>query len=986
MLRPQFWFYLFALIQPLVVWQTGHSQEVNIGIPPMSHFPKKVYAAGTQNWDAAQDSRGVMYWANNEGLLTYNGSTWSIFPVPNNTIIRSIAIDQQDRIFVGAQSELGYFSPTSTGRLIYTSLVNLLPEQDRSFEDVWDIVLSGHEVYFRTNHAIFVYDGAQIKVHRAYAQYFAMFAYKDKVYVQTDLSTLERINDPGQPTAIRIPGLKSAVTGLIPLLHDTLLVSSLKDGLFYIIGDQAQPWTTPVDRSLKEKRIYTATLLPNDQLALGTSLDGVIILDKYRRVMHHLNKKRGLQNNNILHTFCDQSGNLWLGLDNGIDYVALRSPIRYVYPDGDMQATGYSSILFDQQLYLGVSNGAYMTRWKPYYHPESMPLFTPVKGAEGQIWNFSEAGQSLFMGHHEGAFQIRDNTAIPITQSAGGWTFVEIEKGYVMGGFYNGLMIFERHGSTWHPLYKLSGLDESCRIMVKSAEGEVWVSHPYRGLYKVRWNSAMERQADIRYYNDKDGLPSHLNNYVFSISGKAFFGTEKGVYTFDETQDKFVPAEEFNHWLGNINRVKFLKEDKSGNIWYLTANEAGVLIVDDSGLKKTVRKKVLPELLGRFVGGFEHLYPIDEMNLLIGAEQGFIHYRFDPKQPEDTSFHVILHEVRAQGTSDSILFGGYIQHPASEPSMLTLASGINHLGFSYAATAFEHQSLMEYRTWLEGFEDDWSPWSSETKKNFTNLGSGTYTFHVEARIRNKDFVKRVQYTFRIKPPWYKNTIALGFYGIGFVGLFAGFMMRQRHRFETEKARMKETHQQKEAAHLLAVEQSRAALNEMQHEKLEAEITYKNQELALTTMHLVQKAEILLTVQETLREISEKNPSPEVRKDIQQLLNMLNFDVKLDEDWEHFAYHFDQVHVNFLKQLKEQFPQLSANDLKLCAYLRMNLSTKEIAPLMNISVRGVEGSRYRLRRKLHLPNDANLTEFMLNLPPTLSPQMRPVSDPSLPEGT
>jgi DNA-binding CsgD family transcriptional regulator len=180
-----------------------------------------------------------------------------------------------------------------------------------------------------------------------------------------------------------------------------------------------------------------------------------------------------------------------------------------------------------------------------------------------------------------------------------------------------------------------------------------------------------------------------------------------------------------------------------------------------------------------------------------------------------------------------------------------------------------------------------------------------------------------------------------------------------------------SHRQKEAEHIREVELSKAALTEIQNEKLEAEIKYKNQELALTTMHLVQKAEILLTVQEALNHIQEKSNSPAAKKEVQQLLNLINFDVNLDEDWEHFAHHFDKVHVDFLKHLREHFPQLSSNDYKLCAYLRMNLSTKEIAPLMNISVRGVEGSRYRLRKKLHLPNDANLTEFILNLPPSAS---------------
>jgi DNA-binding CsgD family transcriptional regulator len=204
------------------------------------------------------------------------------------------------------------------------------------------------------------------------------------------------------------------------------------------------------------------------------------------------------------------------------------------------------------------------------------------------------------------------------------------------------------------------------------------------------------------------------------------------------------------------------------------------------------------------------------------------------------------------------------------------------------------------------------------------------------------------------------------YGIGVLGFFAGFVIRQRRKFEHEKARLEVTHQAKEAEHILAVEQSKAALDEIQNEKLEAEVKFKNQELALTTMHLVQKAEILLSVQEGLHRIQDKAEHPAARKEIQQLLNLINFDVKVDEDWAHFAHHFDRVHVDFLKHLRERFPQLTSNDLKLCAYLRMNLSTKEIAPLMNISVRGVEGSRYRLRRKLDLPNDANLTEFILGV--------------------
>jgi FixJ family two-component response regulator len=86
---------------------------------------------------------------------------------------------------------------------------------------------------------------------------------------------------------------------------------------------------------------------------------------------------------------------------------------------------------------------------------------------------------------------------------------------------------------------------------------------------------------------------------------------------------------------------------------------------------------------------------------------------------------------------------------------------------------------------------------------------------------------------------------------------------------------------------------------------------------------------------------------------------------LEDDWESFARHFDQVHTDFIKRLKEKYPQLSPKDLKLCAYLRMNLVSKEIAPLLNISVRGVEISRYRLRKKMQLHAEVNLTDYMIH---------------------
>lgn len=932
----------------------------------MRNFPKKGYGAGTQNWDAAQDKQGVMYWANNEGLLRYDGTFWSCLPVANNTIVRSVAIDKQGHIFVGAQSELGYFAPERNGSLRYHSMSGLLPEAQRNFEDVWDIVFSGDDVFFRTNKVVFQYTGGKLFTHTPGGELTALFSTQRGLLLQKDLNQLLSFSNGKFQPFLQVPELKSALTGYREPTRDTLLLSSLKDGLFYLSGNNKfGRWTTGHDALLQNNRIYCSTSLPNGQWALGTSLDGLIVLDPKRRVFRHLTKKSGLQNNNILCTFSDMAGNLWLGLDNGIDCVVLDAPFTSIIPDGDLQGTGYSAAVFQSQLYLGVSNGVYLAPWQSFYNPEQEPFFQKVPSTDGQVWSLNATGNNLLLGHHEGAFRISGKNVTRLSTEPGAWTFVQLTDDYLLGGTYNGLVLYKKTGQRWVFNQKIEGLNESCRIMVKDADGSVWVSHPYRGLYHIVWATQNKNKPVVTFFNAANGLPSDLNNYVFPIAGKAVVATERGVYRFDPSGKQFVPDEDFNRMLGTRYRVRYLREDGQGNVWYATSQEVGMLKINDFGLKKEVRKKVFPELTGKLVGGFEFIYPIDENNVIIGAEQGFIHYNAASAPGVDTVLHIILSNISAGGDRDSVLFDGGFPD-SSQKDAPVLHAGMNNLYFSYSATDYKNPVYTQYRVQLVGHDRNWSEWSGETKRVYTNLKPGKYTFNVQARRKDGMESSIASYTFRIRPPWYASTVALILYTLAILGLFAWLLIRQRQNFEQEKTQLRVKHQEKQAEQQREVEQSKAALTDILNEKLEAEIKYKNQELASATMHLVQKGEILLTVQEALDRILEKSTNPGVKKDIQQLLNLLNSDTKLDEDWEQFAFHFDQVHVDFLKRLREQFPQLSLNDHKLSAYLRMNLSTKEIAPLMNISVRGVEASRYRLRKKLGLPNDANLTEFMMEV--------------------
>lgn len=964
------WRKAFLLLPWLILTGTvAQAQVVNLGIPPVRNFSRKAYQAGTQTWDATQDARGILYFANNDGLLRFDGNRWSILPVSNHTIVRSAAAGPEGRIYAGAQNELGYFAPDAAGRLSYTSLIALLPPGDRHFEDVWDIVVYEEAVFFRTNRQVFRYDGQQMQVILADADLQGLFPGPEGPLLQAGFGELQVWTGEGFTLLSTLPNVDCPITGVLAWTTDTLLLTTLKQGIYALAGGQAEPWPTRADALLREKRIYSAAMLLDGRIVLGTSLDGLVVLDRHRRVDRHLTNSTGLQNNNVLSVFTDLAGNTWCGLNNGIDCVVFPSRFTAIYPDDELRGTGYAAIRHDDRLYLGVSNGLYTVPWSDYYAPVDRGLFSLVPNTAGQTWGLSESRMDLWLGHHEGAFRIRGTTAERVSPEPGYWTFVELSPDRLLAGSYEGLSIFRQVGDRWILEGLVEGLRESCRILVKDRAGAVWVSHPYRGVYRIQWNSPDLLHPEIRFFDQSAGLPSNLNNYVFRIAGRAVVGTEKGVYTFDAGQERFIPDPDFTEILGHDERVKYLKEDEQGAIWYVMGDEVGRLRVEDSGLRKNVGRQVFPELSGKLVGGFETIYPIDACNVLFGAEEGFIHYADCPAPGDPAPIQVWLTEVRTEGKTDSILYGGYPAPGASDE--IVLAASLDNLRFTYSATEYALPDLVEYRTRLDGMDDDWTPWTTETRRTVTNIGPGSHAFRVQARIRGGAVSEEISFPFRLRPRWYAGMPARAFYGLLVIGFFAFVVMRQRRRFDRKTAQMRHQHAQVEAERIREVEVSRARLTEIRKEKLEADIQFKNQELAMTTMHLVQKAEILLTVQEALNNIRAKAVAPDVRREIKQLLNLLNFDVKVDEDWDHFAQYFDQVHVDFLKNLRERFPQLSANDYKLCAYLRMNLSTKEIAPLLNISVRGVEGSRYRLRKKLDLPSDANLTEFIMNLPPSIA---------------
>ena len=958
-------FILIILFFPFLIL----AQSINLGTPFTKSFQKKDYKGGTQNWAVAQSEQGIIYFANNNGLLRYDGTDWALNPLPNKTICRSIAIDDSGKIYAGGQGEIGYFFPDQYGILTFHSLKELIPEEHQQFEDVWEIIILQQCIYFRASNKVFELKDNSFHVYSYNTPLTYLGMSNEELFIHSTPDGLMKFNGQDFIAIEKNSSLKGMqIKDIVYRSGIGYLVGSFKSGIFIYDDNKIKYWDNPLQDFFKKNRLNTIQTINGKKLAFGTMLGGIVITDEQYRPVWKLDNKNGLAHNNVLSLFEDIAGQLWLGFDNGIGYVKTNNPLSYLLPDGELEGTAYSVAVHNDKLYLGTTNGLYYKEWKDYYDPFGSVDFQLVKNTEGQVWGLSEVNGELFLGHNEGAFLIEDGIATKIHGDIGSWMYLPIDnnKDKVFVGTYYGINLLEKNNGKWELEKRLDGFEESSRILAKSDNGDYWMAHPYRGLFRLQLDEAKAAIVSNNFYGKEKGLSSDILNYVFLIFNKILVTSETGIFFYDEENDLFKPYEEFNSLFGKNESVLRLFEDAKGNVWFVTTKEAGYLKVMDDGLKKEVEKIIIPELSGKLVGGFEYIFPHNENNIFIGTDKGFIHYNAAPDAVHAVPKpQIVLSQVDLLSfQKDSVLFqgtfsdGNQVVNIQSKESIPELTNDQNAIRFKFSATEYDSPELVKYQYFLEGAEQDWSEWVFKTDKEYNNLKHGDYVFKVRAKKGDGTISEEVEYQFSISPPWYATTLAFGIYSLLFAGLLLGLILVPRHKYEKEKEQLKSEHQQ-------VVEKTEQEIAELKNEKLTSEIEHQNQTLATTTMHLVQKKEMLNRMKEELKKIT-KNKEHKERKEIERIIRMIDQDARLDDDWEQFSLYFDKVHSDFLKKLSDQFTNLTPKDKKLCAYLRMNLSTKEIAPLMNISVRGVEISRYRLRKKLDLPSGDNLVGFLMKI--------------------
>jgi ligand-binding sensor domain-containing protein/DNA-binding CsgD family transcriptional regulator len=922
--------------------------------PPLVNFSPQLYKAHQQNWAMDQSADNIIYAANSDGLLEYDGSSWKLYPLPDHQIVRSVLCDEVtisqpgteristknrnniNRIYVGGYAEFGYWQKSSDGSLLYHSLSKNAGFTTLKTEEIWHIQKTPEYIYFQSFSRIYRFDGKNLTEIKVPFNFMFMRYVHNRLLVQMIGKGLYELKNR---TWTPVPGTNAlastTVSSILPLGSGKILITTTKNGLFIYERGQLRPWNIPITPDLKTNIINKAILLSTDSsFAIGTIQKGIYIISKEGILKYQFNKENGLQNNTVLSLAEDKRDHLWTGMDKGIDLISISSPIISYQTNDNPLGTTYAAAVWRGNLYVGSNNGVFVKKWK------SAKPFQPIPGLGGQTWFLKVINDQLLCGHNDATYRIDENGIHKISGVTGGWVLLPVKNGsdtLLLQAAYTGLHVYQKDKNhLWTYAYPVKSIPpHPIRQLVQDADGTFWLAHAYKGLYRARLTPSLDSALYWKEYQSPHEIPSEFSielnknkNKILVRSGNVYLEPDLAkklhiVTTFESTPDEPFKIREGiqEEWFKVfMNRVEFYSGSGDKKNFDLTLVRNG-----------------------------ETILPLSESYYFFCLDNGYALYDRLGKNtqlPEN-----ILPSVRRVANLRNLSETFPIK------SGITLPEDVRSIRISYSLPVFGQNVQFKYR--LKGLAEQWSEWTDQSTVEFTNLDAGSYVFEIRSNLSTNI----TSYQFSVTPYWRETFWAKLLFWITVTLVLLALLLYQEKRLERHRKKLLEEQDEKLRQQRLSSERT---IMEIQNEKLQSEIKNKSQQISNVAINVVRKNEILEEIRDELKQVKLDMGQQLPNIHYQKLLNSIERNVAGKEDWQLFEDNFEEVHEQFFKRLRTICPAISPSELRLAACLRMNLSTKEMAPALGISIRGVEIKRYRLRKKLDLGLDANLVQYMMDI--------------------
>ena len=914
-------------------------------VPVVTNYSSLDYEGGLQNWAIDQGENGEIYIGNSRGVLCFDGYNWSLTPLPGNAIARSLLVDG-NRLYVGSYENFGYFTRDAFGRLHFTSLWNLVRHYTPHHDEIWNIIKTRDgKILFQSFTSWFEYDGHTVKVHysshRLPLYFFNVFG---KIYSQLINGPFcEVVNGRYVPVLSRTVFHGDNVVAALPLHRGRMLLCTEFNGLFTYNGHHISSFRTEIDSKLKMAQVNRAIMIPHDStFVIGTIIGGIYGLDSKGNLKWHYDTHSLLRDNSVLRLFCDRDHNVWAALDVGVALIHSGAPYALFTDPTSSLGMVYDIYRLPDRMYIATNQCTYLYRGGSLYS---------IHGTEGQNWLITSIGNQLIVGNNHGTKYIHDRSAslVPGSTDAGGTSirrYSTVDSDYLIESSYSVFQVYKEQNHGWCFRNRIRGFNAPVRQFEIDGQSVIWAANMNIGLYRIELSSDLKKVSSVKYFPSLDGSKRPCRIYVMKIRGEIVLSDGKKLYMVGKS---------------GIVSCKALSDLACGNIVSSTpVDNNRFWLVSDKGYTLIQYKNSQYHRVVYVPAAFFGLECGDYINnvrvmggrayFCLNGGVGCMDLR-TPLIERKHSEKLLL--CRAENvTSDRKI--RLLPIDGSNPSI----SGDVSIQLSYPN--YNNEQLKFVYSLSGGGRKLYSV-SSKPNVTYSSLHYGRYHFQAAVVDVNGRLLGRVTYTFHYPRPLFLSIPAFIFYFFLFCFFLVWFIRWRTDRIVHRRARKMEAEKMRQDLKMAEQEQ---IIESQKQQLLEQQLQDKGRKIASMAMDAVMHKQQVSDIQQELKDHVPLGLSS--GHEIERMLRHVTDHIDSDEYWNIYRENFDLIHKKFFRNLRERYPALTTTDLKFCALLRLNLSTKDIAHFAGLTIRGVEGARYRLRRKLQIPGGQSLTEFLIDL--------------------
>lgn len=755
--------FIFLVIIASIYACDGYAQS---GFPSIQNFSPKEYRSddylsSPQNWGVIEDDHGRMFISNTNGVFVYDGVHWQQVAGTEDLWLFKFAKDSSGVIFTGGKDEIGLFFADSLGKLVFKSLTDRLPAEIKDFSRVYSCLSFEGSIFFRTDKYIISWNGngfnywpAEGKLLQILTDGTSLYACKSTGLYKFDGSSFYRLFDHGSINNLRIKGVLSEGSGP----DEQLILISSKQG----IHRANKKFTSRVPSALDSMTVFNCTLTSGGDLAIGTNGHGLLMMDKTGRLKAKFDQETKLQGNQVVFPYEDSHGGIWVALFNGVSRINYNSPVTTIDKDHGLISFASSIKEINGVLYIGTLNGFYALN----SGSDGWVSVSKGTGISGAVWDLMETDGKIFAVGERGVSEILEGfEATPLLEleNVGATLIPKSADTDLIVSQYDGtiLQISESQGK-WKVETEVAKLPHNIYSLQQDQSGNIWAAYDGVSRITIDPNRA---DFEVLTLDSTMGLTEEMGLIqVVKIDGKIYFGSEIGLLQFDEEAGKLVPSQLLGERFFNGSMAYNITQTRAGDVWLTTENHTGLMRKQSNG---TFKYDSLP-LITSGVSDIWSIFEDSRSRVWFGGTEALVCYDPNVGQAYNKPFHTLIHKVILG--EDSVIFNGFygnedgtITSQQPESYVFCHPFRYNDLSFQFAAPFFEGMEQTKYSFKLEGQQDSWSAWTSNSSKEYTNLSGGDYIFRVRARNAYGNIGEEASYSFSVEHPWYLRSWAIVLY-------------------------------------------------------------------------------------------------------------------------------------------------------------------------------------------------------------------------------